>query len=507
MKERVMHKPLVTCLLILMLLPVSARAAQILEQFENRVSTFTLDNGLTLLVIERHRAPVASFVTFVDVGGVNEPQGHSGIAHFSEHMAFKGTTSIGTTDWRAEKALLSKVDAAYRKWLQAKYRSGIDRDRLEELRKTFEDLKEQAKEFVVPNAFAKIIERNGGTDLNAGTSKDYTMYFCSLPANRAELWFSLESDRLMNPVFREFFTEKEVVLEERRQRVDSDPIGRMVEELLSMAYAAHPYGTPTIGWQSDIVATTRQDMRAFYEAHYVPENITIAVAGDVDPEQIRKLAETYFGPMADLDPQLELITKEPQQGGERSFIQKGPNQPVFMEAYHSVDQLHKDAKPLELLADILARGRISRLYNSLVDRQGLAQTVQAFNGFPGDKYPGLFLIYAVPHQDVSLSKLIDALHQELRDIRENGVTQEELDRAKTRIRADLIRSLKSNLGLARKLAKAEAQTGDWRWVFSSLDEFAQVDVQDIKRVARKYLRPANRTAGRMIYQDGPEGDQ
>ena len=494
-------------------IPPAASAGDILNRFQNRVTRFTLDNGITFLVAERHRAPVAGFVTFVDVGGVNEPKGHTGIAHFLEHMAFKGTSRIGVSNREAEKALLKKTDQAYAEWLNAKYRSKTrSRQELKDLRKKFESLRNEANTYVIPNDYAKILERHGATQINAATSKDFTMYFCSLPSNRAEIWFSLESARLTNPVFRQFYTEKSVVLEERRKRVDSDPTGRMIEELLAMAYMAHPYGTPTIGWATDIIATTRKDMEIFYQRHYVPSNITVAVAGDVTPESIKKWAITYFGSGFRNNPndtpslKREIITREPEQQVERRFVRRGPNQPLYVEAYHSVDRLHPDAEPMDILADILGHGRVSRLYQALVADRRLARTVQVFNGFPGKKYPGLFTIFAVPQKGASLENLTEALHAELAETATQGVDAEELQRSKTRIRADLIRSLKSNIGLAMKLAEAESQMGGWQHVFTSLDAYEQVTAEDVRTVAGKYLVPENRTSGRLVFQQDRKGE-
>lgn len=413
---------------------------------------------MTFLVVERHRAPVVSCVSFVDTGGVNEPRGHTGMAHFLEHMAFKGTPEIGTKNWEAEKVYLKKLDKAYAQWLQAKFHpTQHSKKELHQLRQNFERLRQKAAQYVVPNAHAKILEKNGFTHLNAMTSKDDTMYFCSLPANRIELWFNLESARLKHPVFRQFYTEKQVILEEKRMRIESDPRGRMMEELLAMAYMAHPYGIPTIGWRTDIVTTTRPDMVAFYKRHYIPSNITIVVAGDVNLEQIKSLAGTYFADMKPEESKMSFITREPKHRSIRRFKKTGPNHPIYMESYHTVNQMHKDAKPLRLLADILSEGRISRFYQQLVVKEGLAQTIQVYNGFPGDKYPGLFLIYAIPQRGVSLKRLKEGIHQVITQLVQQGVSPEELQRAKTGIRTDLIRKLNSNLGLARKLAEAEAQ--------------------------------------------------
>ncbi|MCF8107595.1 MAG: insulinase family protein [Desulfohalobiaceae bacterium] len=481
-------------------------AGSYLQAFEDKVTAFSLENGLRFLVIERHQAPVVSFVTFVNVGSVDEPRGQTGIAHLFEHLAFKGTPNIGTSNWEREQTLLDRVDAAYTQWLQAKYRDQTDEAQLTTLRDRFETLRTEARQFVVPNAFAKIIEKNGGTDLNAATARDYTMYFCSLPANRIELWFSLESDRLLHPVFREFYTEKQVVLEERRMRVDSNPTGRLIEELLTQAYQAHPYRTPTLGWTTDIIATTRADLRSFYEQYYRPGNLTVAIAGDVDPERIKTLARTYFGSMKTRETTLPIITREPSQRGERQFTHRGPNQPVYLEAYHTVAQSHPDSPTLDILSDILSRGRVSRLYRSLVDDAGLAQHIQTFNGFPGDQYPGLFVVYAVSRQNAEVNELVAALHTELTRIKKQGISQEELERAKTRLRADLVRNLRSNLGLARRLARAEAQEGGWRQPFTYLDRLQRIDPAMIRRVANDYLLRENRTAGRMLHQAQP-GDE
>lgn len=496
-------------LLLLVLLfcvpPAPAPAAQdYLQRFEDKVSEFTLDNGMRFLVIERHQAPVASFVTLVDVGSVNEPRGHTGIAHIFEHMAFKGTRRIGTTDWNKEKVLLDRIDRAYKAWLREKHSRDPDREELRSLRSRFERLQEKAQKFVVSNEFSRIIERNGGTNLNAGTSKDYTIYFCSLPSNRAELWFSLESERLFRPVFREFYTEKEVILEERRMRVDSDPTGRLIEELLAQAYIAHPYGNPTIGWRTDIITTTREDVRSFHERFYIPRNMTVAIAGDVDPERIHELARTYFGEFEARERTRRYITREPKQRGERSFRMLGPNQPLYVRAYHTVNALHEDAPALEILGDVLARGRTSRMYQELVEKRGLAAQIQAFNGFPGEKYPSLFLVFGVPNRGVAPKRLAGGIQEVLHAVGQ-GIGTEELERAKTKARADLIRGLNSNMGLARRFAKAELLRGDWRRAFTYLDRLERVTRQQVADAAARYLKRSNRTVGTMILQDKAKG--
>lgn len=493
----------VLVLFCLLLLPASV-FAQNLEAFEENVTEFTLDNGLHFIIIERSVAPVASFVTFVDVGGVDEPIGNTGIAHIFEHMAFKGTHDIGTTNWEEESQLIEQMDEAYKDWLDEKNSSDPDQEKLDELWETFTNLQDQSKEYVVGNEFTQIIEQNGGTGLNAFTSADATAYFYSLPQNRAELWFSLESDRFLNPVFREFYVEKDVIFEERRMRTDSSPVGRLIEEFLSVAFSAHPYGRPVIGWPSDIETTTIEDTRDFYDTYYPPSNLTIAIAGDVDPERMREFAETYFGRMPAGEPAPDLMTQEIDQRGERRFIIEDDSQPFFLSGYRGVGQDHPDYAALQLVGSIISSGRTSRLYQRLVEDEQLAIAVQAFNGFPGTKYPGLFLTLAVPNQGVSLEEVEEAINEEFEKVKNGDITQEELDRALTNARADQVRSLNSNSGLALGFAQAQAQQGDWKKVFTSLNELQEVTLEDLQRVAEAYFVEKNRTVGMIKNKSAEE---
>lgn len=491
--------------LALLILPFSQVGyAQSLDEFEEKVTEFTLDNGLTFIVIERPVAPVVSFATYVNVGGANNPKGNSGLAHVFEHMAFKGTHTIGTTNWKEEKKVLAKLDQTYQQWLEEKYATQPDSAKMEALWDEFKSLQEEANQYVVNNEFSEIVDRNGGTGMNATTSADRTNYFYSLPENRIELWFSLESDRFMNPVFREFYKEKEVVREERRSSYESQPVGRLYEEFLTVAYTAHPYGVPNIGWHSDITATTMEDAREFYETYYVPSNITIAIAGDVEPEHVKELAKTYFGRMEPGPTPPPVYTKEPEQRGERNFTIQGQSQPFLLMGYHTVNNDHPDFKALELLGSILADGRTSKLYKNLVEEEKIALGFQLFDGVPGSKYETIFAILGVPNQGFSADTLQEAILEEIQKIKDGNITREELDRVRTKARANLIRSLDSNSGLASAFASAEALRGDWKKVFTDIEKFENVTVEDIQRVAEKYLTKENRTVGTIVNTNNQE---
>lgn len=494
-------------LLMMLLLSVGqAGQAQSLDDFKEKVTEFTLDNGLTFLIIERPVAPVVSFATYVNVGGANEPVGHTGMAHIFEHMAFKGTHYIGTTDWKAEKRVLTKLDQTYQQWLAEKYSTEPDSAKMKNLWQEFEKLQKEAGQYVENNEFAQIIDRNGGTGLNATTGVDRTNYFYSLPENRLELWFSLESDRFKNPVFREFYKEKEVVREERRMRTESRPFGRLLEEFTAVAYTAHPYGRPVVGWNSDITATTMEDAREFYNTYYVPNNITMAIAGDVDPEKAKELAKTYFGDIPSQPEPPAVYTREPEQRGERRFTIQGQSQPFFLMGFHTVARDHPDAKALQLLGSILSGGRTSRLYQRMVEDEKQALVVQALNGYPGQKFETMFVTFAVPNKGVGVDTLETTILEEIQKVKEGKLTQEELDRARTNARAELIRSLDSNAGLARALASAESQQGDWRKVFTNLKELEQVTLEDLQRVAKEYLTKDNRTVGAIVTKSAESED-
>lgn len=492
------------CLFLMVAVLPALVQSQDLESFEENVTEFTLDNGLTFIVVERPIAPVVSFATHVNVGGVDNPKGNSGMAHVFEHMAFKGTEYIGTSNWEEESKILEQLDGTYQEWLDEKYAVNPDSARMAQLWSEFESLQEEAGQYVINNEYSQIVDRNGGTGMNAGTSADETIYYYSLPENKLELWFSLESDRFMNPVFREFYKEKEVVREERRSSYESDPVGALYESFITTAYSAHPYGVPNIGWHSDITATTIEDAREFYETYYIPNNISIAIAGDVNPDEIRELAETYFGRLERGPEPSPIYTVEPEQTAEKRFTIERQSQPFLLLGYHTVNEQHSDFAALDLLGTILIGGRTSKLYKRMVEEEQTALGVQLINGVPGSKYPTIFALLAVPNQDVPIDTLETTIYEEIEKIKNGEITQEELDRVKTNARAGLIRGLDSNSGLASQLATAESRRGDWRKIFTDIENLERVTVEDLQHVANEYLTKENRTVGIIVNESNQQ---
>ncbi|MFZ0290590.1 MAG: pitrilysin family protein [Candidatus Sulfotelmatobacter sp.] len=329
--------------LALVLLLTALAAAQDVASFEKRITVKKLPNGLTLLICERPEAPVFSFFTLVDAGSAQDPMRQTGLAHMFEHMAFKGTDKIGTTDYAAEKPALEKVETAYAAYIAERDKTvGRDEAKLKQLEKTWKDAIAAADKYVVPNQFGKIVEQNGGQDLNAFTDYDETGYHYSLPSNRLELWAYLESERFLHPVLREFYKERNVVIEERRLRTDSNPIGRLLEQFGAAAFEAHPYHRPTVGWMSDLNSFSATDAKEFFDEYYVPANMVVAVAGDVKAEQVMPILEKYFGRLPASHKPDETTTTEPPQNSERRVELKEKTQPLYLEGYHRPDYRSKD---------------------------------------------------------------------------------------------------------------------------------------------------------------------
>ncbi|MDR3792317.1 MAG: pitrilysin family protein [Terracidiphilus sp.] len=481
-----------------------AAHAQDLKSFEQRTTVKVLPNGLTLIVCERPEAPVFSYSTFIDAGDVNDPSGQSGLAHMFEHLAFKGTSQIGTTDYEAEKKALAKVEAANDAY-EAEFLKPVGRDeaKLKALHQAFLDAQAEAYKFVVPNQFTEVAERNGAAGLNASTGLDETQYFWSMPENRLELWAWLESGRLADTVPREFYKERDVVVEERRMRTDSAPIGRLVEQFLATAYVAHNYGRSGIGWPSEVSQITATQAMEFHKKYYTGSNIVVAVVGDVKATEAMPLLEKYFSRVPGGPKPQEMTTVEPPQFAEKSLVIREQTQPFYIEGYHRPSYRDPDDAVYDAIGDIMSNGRVSRLYRSLVRDRQIAAEAEGFSPFPGDKYPGLFAFYAVPLPGHTPAEMRDAIHKEIDKLKTSDVTAAELQMFKTRARADLLRGLADNQGLANVLTEYQTRYGDWRELFRQLDRVDKVTVADIRRVATLVFVDSNRTSAEIDADSKP----
>jgi predicted Zn-dependent peptidase len=480
---------------LLLALPLGA-AAQDLASFEKKTTVKVLENGLTVIVCERHEVPVVSFFTHVDVGADREVAGITGLAHMFEHMAFKGTDKVGTKDFAAEKVALEKVEATYRAYDRERRRpTGRDAERLAELEAEWKSAIAEAEAFVVPNAFPETVEREGGSGLNAFTSNDETGYIYSFPANRLEFWAYMESERFASPVMREFYKERDVVVEERRLRIENQPIQRLVEQFAAAAFTAHPYGQPVGGWPSDLSSLSATDARNFFDRYYVPSNMVVAVVGDILPSEVIPVIEAYFARLPKREKPEPLRTVEPPQTCERQVVLRDAAQPFYLEGYHRPATGHPDDAVFDTISDVLSKGRTSRLYRTLVRDTKVAAGSGGFNGYPGDKYPNLFVAYAMTTPGHKPEEARDLIRAEIEKLKKEDVTDEELAMVKVRAKADLIRGLGSNSDLAFQLAVAQSRYGDWRELFRRVERMDKVTKADVRRVAEATFVASNRTVG------------
>jgi predicted Zn-dependent peptidase len=490
---------------VLLLSAAASLPAQDLKAFEKRVTEFTLPNGLHFIVLERHDAPVVSFHTYVNAGSVDDPTGKTGLAHMFEHIAFKGTDTIGTTNWEEEKAALAQIENAYDQLDAERQKTGTpDPAKIKTLQATVDKAIEKADSYVVPNLYPQIIEENGGVGMNAETQEDSTEYFYNFPANRVELWFYLESARFLHPVTREFYKERSVVREERRMRTESSPDGKLFEQMLATAMIAHPYHQPTIGWGSDIENLRASDAETFFAKYYVPSNITIAIVGDIDPAKMKTLAAEYFGRLQKRPLPPPVITVEPKQEGPRRVEVESQTQPIELLAYHRPNEQDPDDPVFDVIADILSGGRTSIIYRDIVRDKRLSIDAGAGASVPGSKYPNLFYFYLVPAQGHTAEENEMELDAVITAFKNTKVDEATLARTKTKTRAGLIRQLDSNSGLAQLLTFFQANFGDWRKLFTSLDDIDKVTADDVQRVARLYLTPDNRTIAFTYSPAAPE---
>jgi len=464
------------------------------SQLENSVVEHTLKNGLKIIILERHDAPVVSFDTYANVGSVDDPKGYSGLAHMFEHMAFKGTTTLGTKNYQKEKGLIAVEDSIFMELRDERTKGMfVDSAKVKKLEKDYEAAREASYQLVEPNAFGQTVTREGAVGLNAGTATDYTSYFYSLPSNKVELWMALESERFLNPVLREMYKERDVVAEERRMRIESNPIGRLIEQYIGLAFSAHPYGVIGIGHMSDIQYYSRKEAKAFFEKYYGPSNLTIAIVGDVNANDIFKMAEKYFGRIPYRPAPPRIATIEPPQLGERRMELEDPSQPILVAGWHIPELTHPDRPAIDALFDYLVGGRTSVLYKKMVKDKKMVAQIAGLPGFPGDKYPTTALVYAIPAPKISNYDCEKEIYVEIDKLQKELVPAEKLEEIKARAKADFIRSLVSNSGLAGSLTSYETYWGDWHQMFRQLDRINAVTPEDIQRVAKQYFTKNNRT--------------
>jgi predicted Zn-dependent peptidase len=469
------------------------------------VQEITLDNGMRLLLVPRQGDPNVAAGWVAHVGSVNERPGITGLSHLFEHMMFKGTQTIGTKDIAGNLKLIKEMDevrAELRKEQESlilkarhgeisdtndpKYRS----ERHKQLLARFDELTKREKELMVKDEFDRIYTTAGGSGMNAGTSNDFTVYFINVPANKLELWFWMESDRLFKPVFREFYSERDVVHEERRLRTDSTPTGKFNELYDSMFWQSSPYSWPVVGWPSDLEGITREEALDYFAVNYAPNNLTACLVGDIDPVRAKELAQEYFGrlPRGPRPPE-PVRTSEMPQLAEKRMVAWAETVPQVRVRYHTVAEGHPDDFALDILGSLLS-GRTGRLYKSLVLQQAVANSASA--GQDGRKYEGLFELTGVAKPGKSPEDVEQALYKEIERMQKEPVDAKELQKVKNQYAANNFRGIQSNFGLMVQLLLRDNNRG-WETINTDPARHQAVTAEDIQRVANTYFKPENRT--------------
>ncbi|BDU78184.1 M16 family metallopeptidase [Mesoterricola sediminis] len=473
------------------LAPLAGQEVKVLER--------TLPNGFKVLLVERHDEPSIACGWVARAGSANERPGITGVAHLFEHMMFKGTRTIGTRDAVRDGELNRKQDEVMKtvRGEQALLRERLRRGEIQDLRDPavrtprlqaalaeLDTLVKAQRELIVKDELMKLYGQAGGTGLNANTTMDRTFFHIDLPANKLELWAWLESDRLLNPVFREFYSERDVVLEERRLRVEATPTGKALETFQAMQWQASPYSWPVIGWPSDISSLTRDQADAFFSTYYAPGNITLILVGDFRADEAMATVTRYFGRIpGNPVPPPPVTVLEPPQGGEQRLVATVESMPFVLIAQKAVPAVHRDAAALDILSGIL-NGDSGRLKRALVQDRSVA--VLAGSGFDGMKFGGVFRLYAAPVPGKAPEEMEGLLLEQVRAIQEQGVTDHELQKAKNQIAASMYRRMDSNADLRDQLAEAES-AGTYRDFLEEPGLLQAVTREDVQRVARAYF--------------------
>jgi predicted Zn-dependent peptidase len=438
---------------------------------------------MRFLLLKREGAPVFTAYIRVKVGGIDEVPGKTGIAHLLEHMAFKGTQQIGTRDAAAEAALLEKIEVTERGLQQAK--KGEERRRLGS---EMERLTAEAEKYVVKEEFSRIYSQNGASNLNATTSQDLTSYFVSLPNTKLKLWAYLEANRLRDPVFREFYTEREVVQEERRTRVDDSPFGKLYEALMEISFVNSPYRRPTIGYSQDLEKLTATDLREFYNRYYAPANMVGAVVGNIDLTEAEGIIRENFAALPAKPPPPALSFQEPAPRAPKRVTVPFDASPSLVASFQKPTMPHPDDYIFDVLNQVLCEGDTSRLSKRLVEKDRLVQKIGCTSSAPGARLDNAFFIYAAPLPGHSTEEILKTVQDEFRRVREEGVGEAELARAKKNLIADWYYDMQSNEDLAELLSYFEI-LGDWRYIFEHQKQVQSVTSADLVRVVETYLRP------------------
>jgi len=469
------------------------------QNLEEKARVHKLNNGLTVIFIERHGVPTFSALYGFKVGAVDEVTGITGVAHLFEHMAFKGTPRIGTLDYAKEKPLIDEINRLGRELsLELVKGEQADQQKIKTLKEQMAKLDQEEKKLIIKDEIDKVYSSAGGVGLNAGTGTDQTMYMISLPSNRFELFCLIESERMKNGVMREFYTERSVIQEERKQTTEAVPTRMLSEAFMSAAFMAHPYNHPVVGWASDINSVTLEEAQEFKSKYYTPNNCVVTLVGDVFPDKAIPLFEKYFGDIPKGNALPVMRTEEPKQLGERRVRYEAEAEPQMYLGFHKPNFPSRDDAVLSVISSLLTDGRSSILYKDLIKEKQLAMSINTSNAVPGARYPNLFIVMGAPRFPHTNEELEQAVSGHLERLKQEEVSEKDLQKVKNNLEANYIRAMRSNMGLAFTVLRYHLLYGDWKLLYKFKDMIHSVTPADIKECARKYFSAENRTVAYLI---------
>ena len=496
MRKIIIKSLLVLLLIINLQMPGFGNTEDIDKYLLDNVVSTRLSNGINVVLLHRGFFPTITLITSFKVGSVDESYKTIGMAHMLEHMLFKGTDRIGTKDFKKEKKILSKITKTGENLDKLRLINPTDK-KIPILEQKLKDLQRDQRKYTISSPYDKIYTAKGGVGFNASTSKDITSYIIELPSSKIELWASTESERLRKPVMREFYLERSTVLEERLMRYESKGISNLIEKFIAVAFIAHPYRHPIIGWMSNIEHFSMNSVKKFYKTNYIPSRMTITVVGWQNTDKTLKLLEKYFGNLKPGDDPPEIVIKEPKQKGERRININFKSNPYLIIGWHKPTFPSRDNYIADMISGILSYGKSSRLYKILLLEKQIVASVDSWNGFPGERYDNLFIITATPKHPYTTEDVEKAIHEEIERLKID-LKEEELKRVLNRLEASLIFDLDSNKGVAKQLNYFQTNYGDWKYLTKYLDNLKKINTEDIKKFISRYFTKENRTVGILI---------
>lgn len=460
-------------------------AIKVFKSFIDKVKIKKLDNGLTIIMYKRGFAPIFSGMVSVKVGGSDEKVGKTGISHFFEHMAFKGTKKIGTKNYRKEKKLLKKLESLAIETQNANKFT-------KEQKAKWDEINNELKQLWDDEAFSKEYEKRGAVNFNASTDKELTKYYVSLPKSEFEFWAKMEALRIKDSVMRQFYQERDVILEERRMRFENNPIGKLYEKFLQIEFLEHPYRNPVIGYEDDIKNLTATDVINYQKKYYIPSNMVVAVVGDIDEEKDFKILEKYFSRLPRGEKVVRNILKESKQEGQRKIELSLNSNPMLFVAYHKPNFPNIDDLRLSLIFYMLAGTKISPLYKELVENSKCVSSLQIDEG-PGSAYPNFISFFIAPNGNCSNQKIVTIIKDVIKKYKKSGFKEDDFKIAKRNFLVSSMQGLNSNEYLADLLSETQLFYSDLSVLVNQMEDLEKIKNEDLIKTMKKYLKTDNQT--------------